>query len=96
MKRKVKLRCLELLYHNSYDCIFTIHYDVGLKQYSYSDDVKYLYGHFCPAQYMEQYFYQFCGGVRKIRLSLFTALIGSINIPLSILFAKYFGLGSAG
>ncbi len=42
-------------------------------------------------------FTNFVNGVGKIRLSLFTALItGSINIPLSILFAKYFGLGSAG
>ncbi|MEL6194945.1 MAG: MATE family efflux transporter, partial [Bacteroidota bacterium] len=39
----------------------------------------------------------FINGVGKVRLQMLTSIIGAvINIPLSILFAKHLGLGSAG
>jgi Na+-driven multidrug efflux pump len=39
----------------------------------------------------------FVNGVGKIKLQTIVAVMGGIfNIPLSILFAKYLGMGSAG
>jgi len=42
-------------------------------------------------------FTQFVNGIGKVRLQLlFAAIVGILNIPVSIIFAKYFGMGPAG
>jgi Na+-driven multidrug efflux pump len=46
---------------------------------------------------MHLYSHHFINGVGKLNISLITATVNSvINIPLSVLFAKYMGLGING